>query len=116
MSYLQIELGGKKRGLKFNQMAIEIMSTTNDTTTATGFLYSMIYAGLKGNSYVKREEADYTFEDVCDWIDVMPNRDEVTAEIILALTNTQIWKDLTTIKEDASDDKKKVEEKLPITT
>lgn len=116
MSYLQIELGGKTRGLKFNQLAIELMSTINDTSTATGFLYAMIYAGMKGNSYVKREEADYTFEEVCDWIDLMENKNEVTAKVTAALTETQVWKDLTNIKSDVSDDKKKVEENSPTTT
>lgn len=94
MSYIQINLGGKARGLKFNQLAIEIISVHNDTQTSSGFLYAMIYGGLKGNSYVKREEADYTFEDVCDWVDVMENKEEVITNVTACLTETQIWKEL----------------------
>ena len=77
MSYTTINLNGKERGLKFNQLAIEIIAQYNDTNTNTGFLYAMIYGGLRGNTYVKREEADYTFEEVCDWIDAMPEKEDL---------------------------------------
>ena len=107
MSYLQIEIGGKLRGLKFNQLAIEIISTHNDTNTSTGFLYAMVYGGLKGNSYVKREEADYTFEDVCDWVDAMPNKEETVVKITTALTETQIWKDLVAKGQEVAEETKK---------
>ena len=94
MSYLQIEIGGKSRGLKFNQLAIEIMSQYNDTNTNTGFLYAMVYGGLRGNSYVKREEPDYTFENVCDWVDELKDKENVITELTNKLQETQIWKDL----------------------
>lgn len=94
MSYIQIDIGGKLRGLKFNQLAIEIISTHNDTATNTGFLYAMIYGGLRGNSYVKREEPDYDFEKVCDWVDEMGNKEEEIVKITACLTETQIWREL----------------------
>jgi hypothetical protein len=94
MSYIQINLGGKSRGLKFNQLAIEVISTYNDAQTSSGFLYAMIYGGMKGNSYVKREEADYTFEEVCDWVDVMEDKENVITKVTACLTETQIWKEL----------------------
>ena len=100
MSYTTITLNGKERGLKFNQLAIEIIAQYNDTNTNTGFLYAMIYGGLKGNSYVKREEADYTFEEVCDWIDAMPDKEAVVNNVSAAMTETQIWKDMTKTAED----------------
>lgn len=94
MSYIQINLGGQLRGLKFNQLAIEVISTHNDTQTNSGFLYAMIYGGLKGNSYVKREEVTYTFEDVCDWVDVMEDKENVITKVTACLTETQIWREL----------------------
>lgn len=109
MSYLQLELGGKLRGLKFNQLAIEIISTHNDTNTQSAFMYAMIYGGLMGNSYVKREEPDYTFENVCDWVDVMENKPEAIAKATEALTATQVWKNLVKAGEEiAGEEKKKV--------
>lgn len=109
MSYLQIELGGKTRGLKFNQLAIELISSYNDTKTNTGFVYAMIYGGLMGNTYVKREEADYTFEEVCDWIDEIQNKEELVAKVTAALTDTQTFKSLIKQqeKEETKDKKKK---------
>lgn len=70
MSYIQIEIGGKLRGLKFNQMAVVILAQKADyqNFAATGN-YAMIYGGLKANCYVKSEEPDFTFEEVCDWVD-----------------------------------------------
>lgn len=94
MSYIQINLGGQERGLKFNQLAIEIIAQYNDSATNTGFLYAMIYGGLRGATYVKREEANYSFEDVCDWVDNMPNKEENVTKVSNALTETQVWKEL----------------------
>jgi hypothetical protein len=109
MSYLQIEIGGKLRGLKFNQLAIEILSTFNDTNTSSAFMYAMVYGGLRGNSYVKREEPDYTFENVCDWCDVLENKDDTILLISQTLTETQIWKTLVAVGEKnvADEDEKK---------
>ena len=108
MSYLQIDLGGKMRGLKFNQLAIEIISTYNDLESNTSFLYAMIYGGLRGNTYVKREEADYTFEQVCDWVDAMENKEEIVAKVTATLTETNIWQTLVKQGQKLEDDKKKV--------
>jgi hypothetical protein len=108
MSYLQIDLGGKMRGLKFNQLAIEIISTYNDLESNTSFLYAMIYGGLRGNTYVKREEADYTFEEVCDWVDAMENKEEIVAKVTATLTETNIWQSLVKQGQKLEDDKKKV--------
>lgn len=109
MSYLQIKIGGKLRGLKFNQLAIEVISQYNNSGTNTGFVYAMIYGGLRGNSYVKNEEPDYTFENVCDWIDELENKNEVITLVSNTMTETQIWKSL--VKEGTElqeDGKKKV--------
>ena len=108
MSYLQIDLGGKMKGLKFNQLAIEIISTYNDLESNTSFLYDMIYGGLRGNTYVKREEANYTFEEVCDWVDAMENKEEIVAKVTATLTETNIWQSLVKQGQKLEDDKKKV--------
>jgi len=108
MSYLQLELGGKLRGLKFNQLAIEIISTHNDNSTNSAFMYAMIYGGLMGNSYVKREEPDYTFEEVCDWVDEMANKNDAITKVTEVLTSTQVWKNLVKAGEQIEEEKKKV--------
>lgn len=117
MSYIQINIGGKERGLKFNQLAIELMSQYNDSNTTTGFIYAMIYSGLRGASYVKREEPDYTFENVCDWIDNLENKDKIINDVSAVLTETQIWKTLVKKGEEVvEEEKKKASESNALTT
>jgi hypothetical protein len=94
MSYLQIEIGGQQRGLKFNQLAIELMSMYNDNTTSMAFFYAVVFGGLKGNAYVKREEFNHTFEEVTDWVDALPNKAETIGAITKTLNETQVWQDL----------------------
>lgn len=105
MSYTSIELGGKTRGLKFNQLAIELLNQYNDVQSTSAFVYAMIYAGLRGNTYVKREEPDYTFEDVCDWVDAIKDKAKVIEDVTKAMTETQLWKDLTASTEKSEEPK-----------
>lgn len=117
MSYLQIEIGGKQRGLKFNQLAIELISKFNNGNTQSAFMYAMIYGGLMGNTYVKQEEADYTFENVCDWVDALENKAEVITLVTNTMTETQIWKTLVKTGEEIIDNgKKKVSKSNALTT
>jgi hypothetical protein len=116
MSYLQIEIGGKKRGLKFNQLAIELISKHNDNATQSAFLYAMIYGGLMGSTYVKQEEADYTFEEVCDWVDALENKAEVITTVTNAMTETQIWKTLVKSGEEIIETGKKKASKSSVLT
>lgn len=70
MSYIQIELGGKLRGLKFNQISLEVYTKNlNHEALVTSAIYATFFAGLIGNCTVKREEPDFTYEDVCNWVD-----------------------------------------------
>lgn len=91
MSYLQLEINGVKRGLKFNQMAMIILSqytdTTDDETTLATSGYALFYAGLKANCYVKREELDLSFEESCDLFDNL--KDDQIKQITEAYKETQ---------------------------
>lgn len=95
MSYIKVELGGKERGLKFNQLALEEMTSVAGEK-ATQNVYAMFWGGLKGNSYVKREDVDYTFEDVCDWIDQLfaEKKMDIIKQVEETLTETQLYKSL----------------------
>lgn len=80
-NYVQIELGGEKRGLKFNQGAhVEIQQLIEGQKNPVFVSYAVIYGGLIGNCFAKRIEPDFTFEQVCDWSDKMNPAD---APIIL---------------------------------
>lgn len=104
MSYIQIEIGGEKRGLKFNQGALIMFQSKIDKdnyAATTG--YALIYAGLKANAYVKSEEFTETFETVCDWVDELP--EQTVLDVINCFKETQAYKALIPAEEE---DKKKL--------
>lgn len=93
MSYIKIDIGGKERGLKFNQGALVTFQGKIDPeniAATTG--YALIWAGLKSNAYVKGEEFTETFETVCDWVDELPQ--ETVLEVIKTFQETQAYKSL----------------------
>lgn len=67
--YCQIEIAGRKVGLKFNMYAIEQMESIKGNTGTIKNFTSVIWAGLLGNAYAKQTEPDLTFEQVNDWVD-----------------------------------------------
>jgi len=91
MSYIQIEIGGKLRGIKFDQGALirmgELIDQTNISATTS---YAMIYAGLMSNCYRKREEPDFTFEQCCDWVDNINESDLM--KVVAALEESEQYK------------------------
>lgn len=89
MSYLQLTIGGKLRGLKFNQMALLTMSQylDYDNIPAT-YGYALVYAGLRANCYVKREEADFSFEQCCEWVEQMTLEDINKVREVFEATQT----------------------------
>lgn len=119
MSYIQIEIGGKQRGLKFNQMALEeFHKHLNLNAIRTSTVYATFYGGLAANCYAKNEEPDFTFENVVDWVDQLydDGKDEVIAAVDACFASTQTYKKyLKKLEEDIEDLKKKtVELEQPI--
>ncbi len=55
----------EKRGLKFNQISLEVFTKNiNAEALESSAVYATFYAGLIGNTVAKREEQDFSFEDV----------------------------------------------------
>lgn len=93
MSYIQVEIGGKLRGLKFNQYAVITMAQYADLDNYEATAgYAMVYAGLKANCFVKREEADFTFEQVCDWVESISP--DTLLSVYKVFEETQAYKNL----------------------
>lgn len=115
MSYIQINIGGKNRGLKFNQLAFvtftQYVDTKNYLATAA---YAMIYAGLMANCYVKREEPDFDFPTVCEWVDELYNTDPSIITKVDAVFSTThqflnlIDKTKEVLKEQTEEEKKNI--------
>jgi hypothetical protein len=77
--YIQLELGGKKRGIKFGNYAlIEYSKLTGGGVVEVNevnplkLCADLIYCGLKNNCYIKKEKEDFTHDDVILWVDDIP--------------------------------------------
>ena len=115
MSYIQIEIGGKLRGLKFNQYAVITMAKFADLDNYEATAgYAMVYGGLKANCYVKREEPDFSFEQVCDWVDLLKPDDLV--KVYEVFSEIQAYKNLITTGEKEEKITKKKLKKIELKT
>lgn len=74
-NYIQVEIGGKLRGLKFSQATnaeiIDRVEKIGGTTNEVLAGCIVIFCGLYINCIIKGVEVDFTFEDVCDWAEGM---------------------------------------------
>lgn len=87
MDYIQLEIGGKARGLKFNQKTYKVFYDYIDPSDHIGsFHYAAVYAAITSNCYVKREEFTESFETVCGWVDEMSNEDKMTVTNVFSET------------------------------
>lgn len=82
--YIQANILGKPRGLKFGTLAAEqitmdlvALGVATQGNYSSAMISSIIYWGLYNNTFVKRAELDVTFEDVCNWMDENWNDKEV---------------------------------------
>ena len=112
MSYINVEIGGKQRGLKFNKMAQLIIEQKIDPSNLMTGVYAVVYAGLKSNCYVKGVEPDFTFEDVCDWTDGLD--DSVIVQITEAFKDTEMYKKGQSYQADLEAAKKKENSKSKV--
>lgn len=74
--YIQANILGQQRGLKFGTLAAEqitmdlvALGVATQSNYSSGMIASIVYWGLYNNAYVKRQELDVSFEDVSDWLD-----------------------------------------------
>lgn len=114
---MQINIGGKLRNLKYNQLALEeIIKSDISSISGMGASYTIVHAGLIAACYVAREKVDFTFENVCDWIDeLIKTKEGVTGvtQAVEAFTISTAFKELIPITELRPEDKKKAVKKLP---
>jgi hypothetical protein len=113
MNYCKIEMGGQERGLKFNNLALIVMSekASKEFPDATA-AYAMVYGGLVGNAYAKGVEVDFTMEQVMDWVDALTT-DQVNT-IAEAFKHSEAYKK-TEEYQTAVDETKKKEKPKPVT-
>jgi len=88
--YIQVQILGRKRGVKFGMIAVQQITLEAQklgkvlgVSLDFAMVPVIVYWGLYNNCYVKREEPDFTFEDVSDFVDEN-------------LTDTKIFEDIVT--------------------
>lgn len=92
--YIQIELGGVKRGVKFGNRALLDMVAKHNLNENSVFNFDLIcdlvWFGLLNNCMVNRSEPDFTNEDVIIWCDDLSNETikEVTEIFINSYNGT----------------------------
>lgn len=104
--YIQIELGGELRALKFNMHALELIAQRQSTTNI-GNLTVFIYAGLCGNSFAistgTKPICYESFEDIFEWAsEIIKNDKKKVADIMVAFDSSKYIQSVT------ATDKKKV--------
>jgi hypothetical protein len=104
---MKIKLNNKEYGIKFNQLAIEKLYEFNDGETTSGFMYAMVYGGMLGYSRLKREDVEYTWELVCDWVDDMDDKNEQIQAVTVMLNETKVWNDLIKQGQEIQEEEKK---------
>jgi hypothetical protein len=83
MSYLQIEIGGEKRGLKFDIGTLKCLeklydvdpfnfkTESNSMADLLPYATKIVHAGLVRNSVVKKEAVEFTAEQIDEWVSEM---------------------------------------------
>ena len=95
--YTQADILGRKRGLKFGMIAVQQITLDAKRIGAVlgneidiALVPVIIYWGLFNNCYIKREDPDFTFEDVCDYVDANMTDTEKFAEIVRCFYNSKL--------------------------
>jgi len=74
--YINIELGGQQRGLKFgNRMLLDVMKKHQvDANIKMSFdlIVDLVFGALMNNCERKKVDPDFTYEEVEQWVDDMP--------------------------------------------
>lgn len=95
--YMQAELLGKKRGIKFGTIALrQITLYSEKNGKALGesldlaIIPIIVYWGLFNNCYIKQEDPDFTFEDVVEYVEDNMDKAEVFGEIVKCLWTSKL--------------------------
>lgn len=106
--YMQADILGRKRGLKFGTIAIRQITLYSEKngkalgeTLDLALIPIIVYWGLFNNCYIKQEDPDFTFEDVVEFVDDNISNPEIFTDIVKCLYSSK----LVTGNAPASDDR-----------
>ena len=95
--YIQADILGRKRGIKFGMIAVQqiglelgkLGKVFGDNSIDLAALPIIIYWGLYNNCYIKREDPDFTFEDVSDFVDENVSNPDIFTPILQAFYDSK---------------------------
>ena len=95
--YIQADILGRTRGLKFGMLAVQqigmemqkLGKVFGDNSIDLAAVPVIIYWGLFNNCYIKKEDPDFSFEDVVDWVDSNITNPELFTPILQAFYDSK---------------------------
>ncbi len=95
--YIQADILGRTRGLKFGMLAVQrigmemqkLGKVFGDNSIDLAAVPVIIYWGLFNNCYIKREDPDFTFEQVSDFVDENISTPEIFTPILQAFYDSK---------------------------
>lgn len=95
--YIQADILGRTRGLKFGMLAVQqigmemqkLGKVFGDNSIDLAAVPVIIYWGLFNNCYIKKEDPDFTFEDVVDFVDSNISTPELFTPILQAFYDSK---------------------------
>ena len=95
--YIQVEILGRKRGVKFGMIAVQQITLEAQklgkvlgVSLDFALVPVIVYWGLYNNCYVKREEPDFTFEDVSDFVDENLSDTKIFEDIVTCFYQSKL--------------------------
>ena len=95
--YIQVEILGRKRGVKFGMIAVQQITLEAQklgkvlgVSLDFAMVPVIVYWGLYNNCYVKREDPDFTFEDVSDFVDENLSDTKIFEDIVTCFYQSKL--------------------------
>lgn len=74
--YINVELGGENRGIKFgNRALLDVMAKhqiTGNIKFSFDLVVDLVFFGMVNNCMIKKQNPDFTEDQVTEWVDDMP--------------------------------------------
>jgi hypothetical protein len=97
--YINVEILGKNRGLKFGMVATqqiflqaEKLKVTLGESVDIAILPAVVYWGLYNNCLAKNVDTDFTWEEVYDWVEDNMSNGELLKSIMLEFYDSKLVK------------------------
>ena len=95
--YIQVNILGKMRGIKFGMIAVQQITLEAQklgkvlgVSLDFAMVPVIVYWGLYNNCYVKREDPDFTFEDVSDFVDENLSDTKIFEDIVTCFYQSKL--------------------------